>query len=54
MNWQYLLDRFQLDDDLIRNYQVHLIAAIQMDALIVDREWNLALESYASNCKFPA
>ena len=45
MNRQYLPDRFQLDDDFIRNYQVHLIAAIQMYTFIVNRERDLALES---------
>jgi len=52
VNRQYLFDRLQLNDNLIVNNEIHLIATIKMYALVTDRKGNFAAESYPADRQF--
>ena len=54
MNWKSLIDRLDLDSDLVRDHKVHPIATIKMDALVVDGKRNFGAKPYPSDRQLPA
>ena len=45
MNGQKSLDSFYLDDELGRDFEVHPVAAFELDAFVADRQGFLTLEA---------
>jgi hypothetical protein len=52
MNWQQLFDRFHFDDHGVVDDQVHAIADIDSDPVVMNRERFLGLEYHASRGEF--